>query len=154
MEAGAVTWGNGLTGISGNVSPANSFVGFYSYNWIGLGGVTALTNGNYVICSPREAGYVTWGNSFTGIIGTVSTTNSLCGNGDHQVGSGGVKALTNGNYVVVPEKHPFGIFGDQFSDLIDHRSQNDFKFAANRPQLNSRNDFLSPSDTLSARNSG
>jgi hypothetical protein len=57
-------------------------------------------------------------------------------------------------YVVVPEKHPFGIFGDQFSDLIDHRSQNVFKIAANVIHLNPRNDFLSRPDTLSARNSG
>jgi hypothetical protein len=56
-------------------------------------------------------------------------------------------------YLVVPEKHPFGIFGDQFSDLIDHRSQNVFKIAANGTHLNPRKDFLLRPDSLSARNS-
>ncbi len=108
VDAGAVTRGNGSTGTSGTVSASNSLVGTSSGDNVGSGGVTALTNGNYVVMSADwdngtavEAGAVTWGNGSTGTSGTVSASNSLVGtsNGD-RVGSGGVTALTNGNYVV------------------------------------------------------
>ena len=53
---------------------------------IGSQGVTALSNGNYVVNSPNwangtatNAGAVTWGNGSTGISGTVSSSNSLVG---------------------------------------------------------------------------
>jgi hypothetical protein len=127
-QEGAVTWGNGMTGISGAVSPNNSLVGSNAAaqaggqpDIVGEGGVTALTNGNYVVDSPQwsldaftgsEIGAVTWGNGTTGITGAVSTANSLVGsNMDDQIGSTdnqvigvvpgtGVTALANGNYVV------------------------------------------------------
>ncbi|MEA5424341.1 YDG domain-containing protein, partial [Synechococcus sp. CCY9202] len=114
-NAGAVTWGNGATGISGAVSSTNSLVGSSFSNFVGLFGVTPLSNGNYVVNSPywdapsdsgliSNAGAVTWGNgSVTGTrtVGVVSSENSLVGSlaGD-QVGFGGVTALSNGNYVV------------------------------------------------------
>ena len=109
-DAGAVTWGNGSTGISGPVSTANSLVGTSARDFVGFPGVTALTNGNYVVRSPfwdntspatADAGAVTWGNGSTGISGPITAANSLVGTsvGDN-VGSGGVTALTNGNYVV------------------------------------------------------
>lgn len=46
MEMGAVTWGNGQTGISGVVSSANSLVGSTGIDLVGFRGVTALSNGN------------------------------------------------------------------------------------------------------------
>ncbi|MBI2753527.1 MAG: filamentous hemagglutinin N-terminal domain-containing protein [Betaproteobacteria bacterium] len=108
-QAGAVTWGNGTTGITGAVTSSNSLVGSTSFDNVGSGGITALTNGNYVVTSPfwdnstvvANVGAVTWGNGATGTAGTVSSSNSLVGStaGD-LVGSGGVVALTNGNYVV------------------------------------------------------
>ena len=107
-NVGAVTWGNGTTGISGVVSSSNSLVGSTQSDNVGLAGVTALTNGNYVVRSGiwdfgtiTNVGAVTWGNGTTGISGVVSSTNSLVGStaGDN-VGSTGVTALTNGNYVV------------------------------------------------------
>ena len=52
VDAGAVTWGNGTTGVFGQVSPANSLVGSKSGDVIGSQGVTALANGNYVVASP------------------------------------------------------------------------------------------------------
>ncbi|CAG0929332.1 hypothetical protein TFLX_01259 [Thermoflexales bacterium] len=117
-EVGAVTWGNGTTGITGVVSITNSLVGstvedYVGYNGYGGSQITALSNGNYVVASPMwdngvvtDTGAVTWGNGTTGITGVVSITNSLVGNTvDDRVGwdyssSGGVTALNNGNYVV------------------------------------------------------
>jgi hypothetical protein len=107
-NAGAATWCNGTTGTSGVVSAANSLVGSTSSDVISSGGVTALTNGNYVVRSPAwhngalaTAGAVTWGNGTTGISGAVSAANSLVGSkASDQVGNIGVFALTNGNYVV------------------------------------------------------
>ena len=108
VNAGAVTWGNGTTGISGVVSSSNSLVGSTANDQVGGTGVTALTNGNYVVRSAvwdngavGNAGAVTWGNGTTGISGVVSSANSLVGSTvSDQVGGSGVTALTNGNYVV------------------------------------------------------
>ncbi|MFN8534928.1 MAG: hypothetical protein U0556_15430 [Dehalococcoidia bacterium] len=104
---GAATWGNGATGITGAVSTANSLVGFTANDLVSQQGVTALTNGNYVVASQSwhvggaAVGAATWGNGATGITGSVSAANSLVGSLDQdRVGSGGVVALANGNYVV------------------------------------------------------
>jgi hypothetical protein len=104
VNAGAVTWGDGTTGITGVVSASNSLVGTTADDFVGSGGVTALTNGNYVVNSHQwnaNRGAITWGNGSAGITGAVSASNSLVGTaaGDF-VGTGGVYALTNGNYVV------------------------------------------------------
>jgi hypothetical protein len=106
-DVGAVTWGNGTSGISGVVSSSNSLVGSSASDNVGDGGVTALTNGNYVVRSSnwsgtiRYVGAVTWGSGVLGVSGVVSSSNSLVGSTvNDSVGSGGVTALTNGNYVV------------------------------------------------------
>jgi hypothetical protein len=107
-DVGAVTWGNGSTGITGVVSSTNSLVGSTAFDMVGRTGLTALTNGNYVVRSSNwdsgtvsNVGAATWGNGSTGITGVVSSTNSLVGSGaDDNVGSTGLTALTNGNYVV------------------------------------------------------
>ena len=107
---GAVTWGSGLIGVSGNVSAANSLVGVNAGDLVGAGGVTALSNGNYVVCTPDWGGgagtpwglgAITWGNGLGGTVGPVTAANSLVGAavGD-LLGSGGVTALSNGNFVV------------------------------------------------------
>ena len=112
---GAVTWCSQLTGCNGTVSASNSLVGSSSGDLVGFGGVTALSNGNYVVSSPRWnngsvlwAGAVTWGNGAGGTKGVVSTANSLVGSSaNDQVGNknwnydGGVMTLTNGNYLVL-----------------------------------------------------
>ena len=75
---------------------------------MGSGGVTALSNGNYVVVSSswdngavNSAGAATWCNGTTGAIGTVSAANSLVGStAADNVGNPGVTALSNGNYVV------------------------------------------------------
>ena len=68
------------------VSTANSLVGSTAFDLVGFSGVTALTNGNYVVSSREwdngavgDAGAATWGNGTTGISGEVSAANSLVG---------------------------------------------------------------------------
>ena len=96
---GTVTWGSGTTGIGGIVNAANSLVASESTPT-----VTPLGNGNYVVDFAgweNFTGAVTWGNGTTGTVGNVSSANSLVGsNAGDDVGSGGVTALPNGNYVV------------------------------------------------------
>lgn len=108
--AEAVTWVSGVTGISGMVSASNSLVGSNANDQVGLGYVTELSNGNYVMQNPywnnggvsdSGAGAVTWGSGMAGVSGVVSASNSLIGtNADDQVGNGDILVLTNGNYVV------------------------------------------------------
>ena len=108
VDAGAVTFGNGMTGVTGLVSASNSLVGSSSSDQVGYD-VTALTNGNYVVSSSQwdngsvvDAGAVTFGDGTTGVTGLISVSNSLIGSSDYdQVGGfyGTVTALTNGNYV-------------------------------------------------------
>lgn len=107
-NAGAVTWCDGTTGRAGTASAANSLVGTATNDQVGAGGITILTNGNYVVNSfswnsvaISGVGAATWCNGTTGITGAVSASNSLIGSsaGD-QVSGGGTIALTNGNYVV------------------------------------------------------
>jgi filamentous hemagglutinin family protein len=99
---GAATWGNGTTGISGTISSTNSLVGSTAGDYVGWYGVTALTNGNYVVGSSdwnNYRGAATWGNGTTGISGTVNSTNSLVDSTTYDM-VGSITALTNGNYVV------------------------------------------------------
>ena len=106
---GAVTFGNGITGVSGVVDAANSLVGSTVGDRVGFSGVTALADGSYIICSAPwdngaivNAGAATFGNGITGVVGPVTTANSLYGtNPNDNVGALGAVALTNGNYVVV-----------------------------------------------------
>jgi hypothetical protein len=101
---GAVTWGNGTTGVAGHITESNSLIG-------SAGQVIALTNGNYVVSSSTwsyedpglaSVGAVIWGNGATGTTGRISASSSLVGEHAHDnVGDGGLVALTNGNYVVI-----------------------------------------------------
>ncbi len=107
VQVGAATWCNGNGGPVAVVSPANSLIGSTSNDQVGSGGVTALSNGNYVVSSPgwqnggAVVGAVTWGNGVAGTTGPVSAGNSLVGSTDFDnVGDGGVTALANGNYAV------------------------------------------------------
>jgi hypothetical protein len=108
INAGAVTFGSGVTGITGVISPSNSLVGTSAADQVGGFGVTALSNGNYVVSSPdwdngsaADAGAVTFGSGSGGVSGTVSPSNSLVGGtASDRVGYFGVTGLSNGNYVV------------------------------------------------------
>jgi hypothetical protein len=72
--------------VTGAISAANSLVGSSTSDQIGLGGVTALANGNYVARSASwnqgaldDVGAVTWGSGTTGVSGAVSAGNSMIG---------------------------------------------------------------------------
>lgn len=106
-DAGAVTFGNATTGVSGVISAGNSLVGGTANDRVGSDGITALTNGNYVVNSRNwtnggvaGAGAVTWGSGTTGVSGLVSAANSLVGSTAGDMSSNAVYALSNGNYVV------------------------------------------------------
>ncbi len=114
VNAGAVTFGDGVTGINGTVSAANSLVGGSPNDLVGSAGVSALTNGNYVVASPSwdnglsvDIGAATWGDGTIGVTGGITSANSLIGatsgdgTGGDLNGGAGVTELTNGNYVVV-----------------------------------------------------
>ena len=108
VDAGAVTWGSGTSGVSGTISAANSLVGSTALDFVGNGGVVALSNGNYVAATGNwdngavwDVGAVTWGSGISGVSGTISAANSLIGSTALDfVGSAGVTALSDGNYVV------------------------------------------------------
>ena len=108
MDAGAVTFGDGLTGVSGEISLVNSLVGSSEYDSVGLFAVTALSNGNYVVSSPEwdqgllyDVGAVTFGDGMTGVIGEISVANSLVGSSEYDyVGIDGITELSNGNFVI------------------------------------------------------
>jgi hypothetical protein len=108
-SAGAATWINGNTGLSGVVSASNSLVGTNASDFVCGGGVTTLSNGNYVVASPfwtggvpgGASGAITWGSGANGVKGPVSELNSLIGSYPLDNVGYRVIALSNGNYVVV-----------------------------------------------------
>ncbi len=101
---GTATWGSGTAGAVGVVSAANSLVGSTAGDYVGRNGITALTNGNYVVRSGNwngNMGAATWGSGTAGVLGVVSAANSLVGStANDQVGGDSITALTNGSYVV------------------------------------------------------
>jgi hypothetical protein len=117
INAGAVTFGVGNAGVRGVVSATNSLVGTNAGDFIGYYGITALNNGNYVVCSAdwrngaaTQAGAVTWANGQTGIVGAISASNSLVGSQtDDFVGYDCATALNNGHYVVASRRWANGI---------------------------------------------
>ena len=90
----------------------STLTGSSASDLVGYGGVTALSNGNYVVSSPfwsngatSQVGAVTWANGASGLAGVVSNSNSLYGTtANDQVGGGGVAALPNGRFVVVSSR--------------------------------------------------
>jgi trimeric autotransporter adhesin len=110
VNVGAATWGSGTAGIHGPITNANSLIGSVDNDMVSSGGVTALSNGNYVVSSPSwngvavAAGAVTWGNGSDAgprTVGIVTTGNSLVGDqASDKVGDRGVLVLSSGNYVV------------------------------------------------------
>lgn len=106
QDAGAVTWGDGTTGISGSIGSDNSLVGGHTDAEVGGGGVTVVGSSHYVVSTPLwnngaelNAGAVTWADGSIGLRGTVGTANSLVGSQrDDNIGT--VWPLRNGHYVV------------------------------------------------------
>ncbi len=108
VNLGAATFGSGVTGVSGVVGAGNSLIGSTAQDRVGFGGITPLTNGNYVVRSGNwnngaitNAGAATFASGITGLVGVVSISNSLIGGTrDDVVSNGKITALANGNYVV------------------------------------------------------
>lgn len=84
---GAVVWGDGSSGITGEVSEQNALVGHERGDEIGSGGVVPLANGNYVVLSPSwdastaagNVGALTWSTGTAPTLGRVTVANSLVG---------------------------------------------------------------------------
>lgn len=113
VNAGAVTFASGTTGISGPVSPANSLVGANAHDGIGYSGVFALADGNYVVRSPswtdaagNRVGAYTVASGFTGLTGEVSPANSLVGStaGDLSTSRPFVASFANGAVILEAPK--------------------------------------------------
>ena len=108
-NAGAVTWGSGTSRRHRAWCPAPTRWSAARRTTRWVTGVTALTNGNYVVGSANwangtitYAGAVTWGNGMGGTVGAISSTNSLVGaQSNDATGPGGLGliALADGNYV-------------------------------------------------------
>jgi hypothetical protein len=109
QRRGAVTWGNGATGVHGVISAANSLIGSDPNDYVGAnslppGPIITLRNGNFVVPSlfwHTGRGAVTWGDGSSGIVGVVSDINSTVGlSVNDQVGIG-IQELANSNYVIL-----------------------------------------------------
>src|SRR6185369_2504510 len=78
---GAATWVNGSNGQpNGAVSAGNSLTGTLTTDTVSSDGVTALTNGNYVVASSKwnnTAGAATWGNGNGGTVGSIPSNPSI-----------------------------------------------------------------------------
>lgn len=112
INAGAVTWADGLTGITGAITTTNSFVGTKTDDAVGSSGIVALPDGNYLICSDlwdnaaiANVGAVTWADGTASLTGSISSANSIIGTlaGD-RVGENKATVLTNGNYVIKSQR--------------------------------------------------
>ena len=94
---GAVTWGNGASGVAGIVASGNSLVGSTVNDTVGnvligatgqyvASGLQVFQNGDYAVMSPNwtngaatQAGAITFASGTAGIAGLVSASNSLVG---------------------------------------------------------------------------
>ena len=105
VDAGAATWGDGATGISGSIAASNSIIGTHPNDEVG-DSVAALENGNYVVGSPSwnaNHGAATWASGLGGTVGPVTSANSLVGTGNDVVARS-IAPLPNGNYVVMSDQ--------------------------------------------------
>lgn len=106
-SAGAASFGNGQTGITGAISPTNSLVGSAAMDQVGEY-ATVLRDGSYVVISPlwanggkKSVGAATFGSANAGVSGQISAQNSLVGGtAMDQVAGNGVKELSQGRVVV------------------------------------------------------
>lgn len=111
---GSITWGNGLTGISGQVNSSNSLVGSQENDNVGhaisaKNGIIFLRNGNFLITNPDFAnrrGAITLGSGSNGLSGVVGENISLTGSfegdriGISRFGETAIQVLDDGNYVI------------------------------------------------------
>jgi hypothetical protein len=111
VDAGAATWINGATGLTGTISAANSLVGASAADRVGEDtreyGFSELQGGHYVVLTPNwsadgapHVGAITWGDAAVGVRGVVSSSNSLVGSAEQDLILARVFALRDGNWVV------------------------------------------------------
>ena len=108
VNTGAITFGSGITGISGIVNAQNSIVGSSTYDE--LYKVTGLTNGNFIVSCPSwdnglitDVGLVKWVDGQVGDVGVLNGATCWIGSStSDQVGKS-VYALQNGHAVCVSE---------------------------------------------------
>lgn len=112
-DVGAVTWGSGASGVSGEISSSNSLLGTLASDKIGSYGIETLKLGNYIVVSPEKnvasstfnGGAITWGTGSTALTGDIGVYNSFLGGGTasytDQLGTGGVLALSDGRALVL-----------------------------------------------------
>lgn len=106
-DVGAVTWGNGTTGITRVVSSSNSLVGTTDADQVGSN-ILTLSNGNYLILSSswdREGianvRAVTWADGTKPITGTINEINSLIGSSTNDLEGATLPIeISNANYIV------------------------------------------------------
>ena len=111
FDAGAVTWMSSVAPKVGQIDASNSLVGDAIQDRLGSSGISPLTGGNYVICTPGwdadtgvNQGAATWGNGSVGSAGIVSAANSLVGVSSGDAVCSAVVDLANGHYVVVSDR--------------------------------------------------
>ena len=104
-RAGAATWGKGTGGTVGTLAANKSIVGASANDMVGVNGILALANGNYVVFSSSFGsgrGAATWANGAAATALTVSSSNSLVGtttaDGLGSLDSSWVKAFANGKF--------------------------------------------------------
>ncbi|OYO29344.1 filamentous hemagglutinin N-terminal domain-containing protein, partial [Janthinobacterium sp. PC23-8] len=130
---GALTFGNGSTGVAGIVSSANSLVGstamtvvpadgykrYKSGDLVGSG-VTVLANNNYVMANEnwnKGVGAVTFASGTTGIKGVVGTSNSLIGDSSRFDSTGaGTGTDKVGSRVMVLTGSQFVVYGSDWKN--------------------------------------
>jgi hypothetical protein len=111
VDAGAATWIDGTTGLTGPISEANSLVGGSADDRVGeatdVYGFSELPGGRYAVLTPNwssadadHVGAITWGDIALGIRGVVSSSNSLVGSTQQDLVTARVFALDDGNWVV------------------------------------------------------
>lgn len=103
-SAGAITWFDSATIVTGAVSPLNSLVGSNTNDRVGDSGFNYLDGTRYAIVNPSwngGSGAVTWVDSAAPPVGVVSSANSLVGStpGD-QIGSGGLENFGYGKTAI------------------------------------------------------
>ncbi len=140
VNAGAVTWGSGTSGIVGYVSSTNSLVGRSPHDQVGnselygVGSINELSNGNFVVRSPFwdndgaiDSGAVTWVNGTSGISGEISRSNSVVSTAAY-AGYGNNNFITNPNSSILIVSQPNEgngrvVIGSQSTGFDIHPSQ-------------------------------
>ncbi|MFO0880921.1 MAG: hypothetical protein U0840_26655 [Gemmataceae bacterium] len=97
--------GDGGSGVTGVVSASNSLVGSTTNDLVGSGGVTVLSNGNYVVTGTSwdngglsDAGAVTWGVARPGWSARITSNSGIGLTASNSLQNGAVVDNVNGNF--------------------------------------------------------